>query len=149
MATLENIDCAQTLLGSPAILWPLISHQENWALWFAQTSSDLVVGKPFDLTITYFPTEETNIWQAEIRHIKEQVALEFTLNQPDLALQTSVKFFIRQNNDTIFLTVQQSGFQYEGFLHALKIRKERKRLLKFWQKALLKLQYQVERRLGN
>jgi uncharacterized protein YndB with AHSA1/START domain len=147
MTTLPDIYMERKLMGSPAILWPLLSCAEGWSLWFAQTTTDINLKTPFTLDITYFPTEKQASWQGQLLQSKNQIFVEFSLALPDLQQKTVVQFFVKQNNDDLLINIKQTGFTAEGLLHKLKVSSEVKRLSTFWNKALHKLEYQMESRL--
>ncbi|NIZ47428.1 hypothetical protein PVA44_00780 [Entomospira nematocerorum] len=147
MKQYDDITYERKLLGSPAILWPFLSQSMLWSTWFAKTESELALDKEFALLLTYFPSDNSALWQGKIRHIKNQIMIEFSLYNLELSLETQVRFFVKQNNENLILSIQQSGFTSDSFWQGLKVRKERKRLLSFWEKALHKLEYQLELKL--
>ncbi|NIZ40059.1 hypothetical protein PVA45_00805 [Entomospira entomophila] len=147
MKQYDDIIYERKLLGSPAIVWPFLSNSGLWETWFAKTESDLELGKEFALLLTYFPSDNSALWQGKVHQIKNQIMIEFALYNLELSMETQVRFFVKQNNENLLLSIQHSGFTAESFWQGLKVRKERKRLMIFWEKALHKLEYQLELKL--
>lgn len=149
VSLVKNIYHQRTILGSPEMLWPLLSQSELWRLWLGDTDQDIALHSSFSLTTTYLPDNKKTIWYGEVTQTKSQIFIEFTLQNSQLKQNTTVRFFIKQNNGNMLLEVTQTGFSGKNFLNTLILIREIRRINAFWIKALNKLEYYIERNFNK